>query len=289
MSNISENAMLTRLTVNQWGGRAIDRVITEQVARENQVSQTVGRYNKDLVPKAALEPINKVVSKARLYNYEVTLPWLDDGARILPAALFFEHKRKMGEFKDEFESAVYQFSNEYESIKSEARTMLNSLYREGDYPTDIGRLFRFRVGTLPLPNADDFRVGLGSEEVARLRISIESDVQAAFDAAQKDCWDRAHKVVSAMVEKLGAYKVDETTGKQAGIFRDSLVENIRDLVGYLPGLNFTGDSSLERLTQRMSESLVGHDAQELRDNPTVRESVLRDAESILADMAGYCS
>jgi hypothetical protein len=95
----------------------------------------------------------------------------------------------------------------------------------------------------------------------------------------EDCWTRLHGVVSSMAERLS---------DPEKIFRDSLVENVVELVDLLPRLNLTGDSRLEDMRQVVAKKLTRHDPQTLRENQHVRKETAKAAEDILQAMAGYC-
>jgi hypothetical protein len=89
-----------------------------------------------------------------------------------------------------------------------------------------------------------------------------------------------------MAEKLKAFKPAQGGDRAEGIFRDSLVENVRELVAVLPSLNITGDPTLAAVAARM-EALCRDDADELRDNAAARASVAAEADAILADVGQF--
>lgn len=284
--SITTRAMLARVTIRSWGGRALDRKVTEEVAEQHGVSTEAGRYNKQLVPKARLEGIVKASGAIRQYHYEHTLPWADDGARVLPAAMFETYREGMFARKDVFDAAVADFCAAWPEIMEEAKRELGSLFRPGDYPSDPAALFGVRLGTMPMPDATDFRVSLGDADVSAIKRQIEEDTTAALQAAVADTIGRIRGVVGAMSERLRAYRVNPETGKQEGVFRDSLVGNVRDLVMILPGLNLTADPAIARACEEM-RVLCAYEADELRTHPGKRADTLAAADSILASLEGY--
>ena len=82
---LSTRAMLSGLTIRQWTARKLDKRVTAEVAATHGTDSHVGRYNKSLVAKESLAAIVAAANAARALHYARTLPWLDDGARILPA------------------------------------------------------------------------------------------------------------------------------------------------------------------------------------------------------------
>ena len=82
----------------------------------------------------------------------------------------------------------------------------------------------------------------------------------------------------ASPRRLRAYSVQ--AGKVSNPFRDSLVQNLRDLCDLIPRLNFANDARLESLRQKIESELLAHSASELRDDYKVRESVAQAAQQI---------
>jgi len=133
---------------------------------------------------------------------------------------------------------------------------------------------------MPVPSGDDFRVDMAQAQIDLIRADIERDVAEAANHAMRDVYRRITDATQRMVDKLQNYKPAFRQGdKSEGVFRDSLVENIRDLVNVLPALNITGDNGLYVLGKRM-EALTRYDADELRRNSQLRRDVAEEAKAI---------
>ena len=109
-SNFAETAMLVALNVRCYGATREDKKISKDVAAQHGTDSDAGKYAKNLVPKSALEPITKAIGALRSFHHDNTLPWLDDGVRILPAMNFEAYKTAMEGLKDSYESAVQAFA-----------------------------------------------------------------------------------------------------------------------------------------------------------------------------------
>lgn len=278
--DLTQKAMLVRLNISQWTARKHDKAISQEVADRHGADKQAGRYNKTLIARDAIKKINKMVNAARDWHYKNTLPWLDDGARILPAANFDAYSAKMREFRHQFDRAVQDFIAAYPDLKDQARVTLNGMYRDQDYPSldEIESKYNFRVQIDPLPTGQDFRVGLSDEETQRIQAQIQERADLAQTHAMQDLWDRLYQTVSHMVEKLA---------KSDAVFRDSLVENVRCIANLLPRLNLTGDSTLEKMRQQIEDKLCAHDPDTLREDKRTRRETASEAQSILNAMAGY--
>lgn len=288
--HISEKALLVRLSISQWTARRHDKKISDEVAEQHNAQADAGRYNKMLIEKTALQPIQTIADAARQFLAKNSLPWLDDGYRVLPSANYEAGTTRLRAIRLEYDAAVTKFLAGYPEQIERARVRLNGMFDIDDYPNEreIRRSFGFSLDAMPMPDKDDFRVNLSEMERDRIKAEIDQRVSDAIDGAVGDLWRRIHEVVSRMAERLAAYKVN-SEGKAEGIFRDTLVTNIRDLVELLPRLNMTNDARLAAMVDRMRDQLCAFEPQELREDPKARETTRASAEQILADMAGYIS
>lgn len=290
--NLHESAMLARLSLTAWSGRKYDRKVSDEIAaKHGTTAEMAGNYNKILVAKDAIKKIQCVDNEIRSFHYVNTLPWFDDGFRILPAANFLPYTAGIRDLQAKRARILSDFAAVYPRLVDDARLNLNGLFDPADYPSVAQVMSRFYFGSdmMPLPNTADFRADLPADELAQLIGQSEQAIQDKINAAVRDVWTRVHEVVSRMATRLKEYKVTVTDGKtkSENVFRDSLVDNVRDLVDILPRLNFTDDAGLADIARRMKESLTEFDAGTLREFPEKRAVVQRSAESILADMAGY--
>ena len=279
-ANLTDKAMLVKLSISKWSARKYDKKVSGEVAQQYGTDQERGRYNKVLVAVEAVKKVGQAESAARTFHYENTLPWKDDGARILPAANFDHYSAEMRKLKGDFQAAAMEFLGNYPDLVDQARRELNGLFDPADYPDreKIQKKFSFEVEVDPLPTGADFRVSLQGDEVARIQADIEKRLERAQRDAMGDCFSRLYDVVRKAAEKL--------TDKTA-IFRDSLITNIQDLVELLPRLNLTDDTRLEELRRLVADKLLGYEPELLRKNAFARQETADAANDILAAMAGY--
>jgi len=287
--NLASRAMLSHVVIRQWSARRLDRSATDAVIQNAGASDDAGRFNKMLIPPAILAPVVTAGNACRNFHYSRTLPWLDDGARILPALAFDAYSSEMRRLRLAFDAAVSEFLAAYPAAVADARARLGALFDHSDYPTteEVRDRFGVAVRILPMPDAADFRAALSDEQAGRIRAEIESATREAQELAMRDAWTRVREKLSAMVDKLRAFKPGAPGERAAGIFRDSLVENVRDLVTVLPAFDLTGAGDMARIAERMAADLCQHDAAELRESPALRESTATAAAAILADVSAY--
>jgi len=289
MTDITQKAMLAGIQISHWTARKHDRRISDKVATDHAASPEAGRYNKLLLARDTLQDIVKIMNKARSSHYMNTLPWDDEGYRILPAANYLDYMQTMGAFQRKFEAAVTDFLEHYPTYKEEARKSLGEMFVENDYP-DPGYLFKkfsFDIRINPMPSAEDFRVDLSKAHAEMIKSDIEQRLLEGQKKAMADIWERIHAAVSKMKDKLEGFRRNPETNKVEGRFRDTLVTNIQDLVAIMPRLNMTGDPELDLIAKELANSLCQYDAQTLREDAELRRKTAAEADQILQQMAGY--
>lgn len=288
-NDLTTKAMLAALTIRQWSGAKHDkRVSADVAARYNAQSSDVGRYSKYLVSPTALRQLKSTANDARTEHYYRTLPWSDNGQRILSGAGYFDYCKTLRVKQRAWEVAQASFFIGWESYVDEARRSLGDLYNADDYPL-ADRLrdkFQFSVSFAPLPDAEDFRVSLSNDEVERIKGQITTDQQSAVQQAMKSVWERLRAVVQHMSDRLKLYGVGDD-GSVKNPFRDTLVTNVRQLLTIVPTLNLTADPDITAFCTEIGEQLTVFTAAELREIEPVRQSTAKHADAILAKMEAY--
>ncbi|MGH0004519.1 hypothetical protein ACQU0X_31015 [Pseudovibrio ascidiaceicola] len=281
-------AMLVSLSISSWSGRKLDRKVTEEVNTSRGAASDAGRYNKMLLPKEALDAIHKKASAIRNEFYARTLPWMDDGQRIMAANAYLAHSQWIAKQRSEYEQLVEELLTKYPDYVEEAKQLLNGMFVPADYPpVEILReKFGLSVVVLNVPNGEDFRVAMSDAQAEQIRSQIESKVTEASKNAMKDVYRRITESLTRMIERLNNYKPGSRIERAQGVFRNSLVENIRDLIDVMPALNITGDPELDRITERLKDVTV-YDANVLKASTAKRKDTAAEAQAILDSMSDF--
>lgn len=282
VENLSQKVMLCNLVISAWQAKRYDQKASTEVQNNHMAAMPIGRYNKNLFPGEAksFKKVCKLGSAIRAFHYSQTMEYDQLGVRLLPAGIYMEYTAKLREFQRDYDMAVEEFFADYVQLIAEARTLLNGLFRESDYPSieNLRGKFAIKLRVLPFPDADQFGVVLPEPELVGIRESIDEQAQDAVDNAMKDLWDRLYDVVARMSERLSSTD---------NVFRDSLIENVRDLVDLLPKLNFAGDKKLEELRSMVEHDLAHHEPETLRTDVAARLDTAQKAREIQSAMAAF--
>ena len=275
---ITERAMLAAVHISIWTAVKHDRKVSRDVANQHGAHEGAGRYNKQLLRGAEkLDALRTLAGQIRQHFYKITLPWSDEGYRLLPAHFYFELTTQMREFERAFSQSVDEFLEVYPSYIEQVRPELNGLFREEDYPSaeKLRAKFGVKLEVLPIPSGDDFRVTLSEEEQARVAREIDESVRQSLNRGTKDLWVRLTDVVTHMVDKLN---------EPESRFHASLVTNVFDLVDLLPRLNVNQDEELNRFAAEIKDRLCNFSAHDLKKNEILRVATATDAAQILSQM-----
>ena len=283
---IKSKANLATLSIGGWSGRRYDRDISGKVVKDNHAHSDAARVNKLLVDGARINKVAKIAGEARNEHYRITLPWFDDGARVLPNALFMQHAKMNRELQAKYFAAADDFVKDYPQMIEDARkNRMGDLFKESDYPPpeQMRSLFTFKVWIFPCPDAADFRSDLPAEIMDDIKTDLDERMKTALNEAMKMPIKRIIDVVNHMAVRLGEYKPSTRTLKASPLY-ESMVDNVRDLVELLPAFNLTGDKALDDLTKRMRDELCVHSVSDMKDSHgcKVRKEVKRSADEILA-------
>jgi hypothetical protein len=280
MDKILTRAVLVKVSISQFNPKRQDGKTTAEVLADKGAKSTAGVWIKNLVDPKALEAINTLAQAARAEHYRLSLPWADEGWRILPTAIYMKYQEAMREKRTGFSWEVQKFLDKYPQYIEEAKAALNGMFNPGDYPTpeQVKGKFGMKIDVAPLPCGSDFRVSLGSDELAAMQQDVDQRVKEATAQAVKDLWNRLAQPVKAMVNRLS---------EPDSIFRDSLIDNLRDIIDLVPSLNVTGDPALDAVAQECKVKLSGFKAEDLRKDKALRKSAAEEADAILKKMEGY--
>lgn len=280
-TDLSSRAMLASLTISHWTARKLDRRVTNEVHAQHNAAQDAGRYNKALVHKRALMPITSIINEARSTYLSLTLPWQDGGQRLLPAKAFNRFTEKMRDLRWRFEHEVAHFVAQYPGHVEDAKKTLGDIFDYADYPgeSEVGGKFAFKTEIMPMPDADDFRVMLAGEVVEDMRAQIGAEIEAKAKGAHNDMVERVREVLTTMAKKLTTYDPEQGVG----VFRNSLVGNVRELADIVPELNVTDDANIDALADAMRQ-LAAVEPEDLREDANLRKTTALEADR-LAELA----
>ena len=280
--SISSSAVLVSLNISVWPASTIDKEVTTRVLDDAMAHQNAGKFKKDLLAGTSLrKDIENRAARSRQFHAKQTIPWADKGDRLLPTCLFLEYKQTIDKELLEFNGMCEEFFQAYPTLCAAAPVNMGKLFKRDDYPDlDVVRgRFGFRSRISPLPEAGDFRLDAGNQEIADqiadIKTKYDADMQARLADAMRDPWDRLHKMLTTISSKLAD---DKNEGKR---YHDTLVTNPLELCALLGKLNITKDPKLEDARLQLEATMRHADIEVIKSSPDVRESIKAKVDTIL--------
>jgi len=217
--------------------------------------------------------------------------------------------QKIREFSREYEKKVFEIAGQFEEIKEEAKRFLNgnfenTLFSEDFYPPPeklIGEKIIHRQGETsgkrgkyyfdyrykPYAVSGSLEADLVDESLSDLKKIMQQETQEDFQQVIKDIWNRIFTVTSKLKDTMAKPEREDKNGDiQSPIFRDSVIENIKDLVNIIPSLNIFQDPAIDQARTELYRELCQLDPQALRDNKELRKDAEKKADAILSKLPG---
>ena len=279
MSNTAENLFnrgaILRLEIRKPGGQKTIKGLGAEAA-EADAERVKGVVK--LIDSNELETIVSIdaAARARIASYALKSP-LKAGTYFIPATLIERAELFLAEYRETRAAAIDAYIAVYGDAVEESRRKLGTLYNPADYESAESVRARFSVSHSWLSFAPAQVLRQLNEELYAAEAAKHAEqLQSAADEIRDSLRATALELVSNLAERLRI----GSNGKPQ-VFRDSLVENLREFLSLFPDLNIGNDSDLARIIDR-ARGLTAHNPQTLRGDLTAREDIRQQAEAIKA-------
>ena len=279
--SISSSSMLVELNISVWTANKLDRSTTNKLTADSGAAYDAAQVRKNLMAGTTLrKQIADFAASCRLWHNNMTLPWSDRGARLLPTSLFLDYKAEANRRKAQFDHMMQHFIREYPTLQAQAQQHLGALYDPNDYPSveEVASKFGFRMVFSPVPEAGDFRVELPKEEMAEMQRAYNDALGERLQEAMQSQWDKLHDMLARMSDKLV-----EPEGEDKRRWHDTFVTNAQEMCTMLGHLNVANDPKLEEARLKLERAMMGVDIDSIKEDPYVRDDVKAKLDAILSD------
>jgi hypothetical protein len=271
--NLSKDAVLIRLTVGCWNGIRAAREVSEEMARRH--GEGTVKASVQLLRDADRKPLQKTAAAIRSFFYSRSLPFEDGGWRIIRVDRIVVTVRDIWSMIREYDIQVADWTERYRETKKACREKLCDLFDFVRFPSkeELLSLYHASYQIRPIATADMFDLpGVPEWSVGTMRNSLRLHQSHQIQAAQADIIARLRAAVENMATRLG---------KDGGLFRDSLISNIKELCDTLPDLNLTRDAHLDMMISATKKTLCDYNPEQLRVDGETRKEAARMATRIV--------
>lgn len=309
-----DRAMLIGVSRSRfWMGTLTDRDETRDLAERKSVAAGRVRVRKHLFQKDALKEISEAWGAIHREWERVTLPWDEDGYRVVPTTEVIALTERLRVLIDtDLARARSSFIANYEEHKRKAALPrsqggIGDLFNPDDYPTEqeLSRYWRIHVDVRPVPY--DWRTDFPPEIRERFEKRAKRRVERMMQQSLKDPFRRIHDTVSALADAIRRYEDRMGSGK-ARLHSSTVRDNLAELVEILPVLNIADDPLLTSMTRALREdvlkipvarqdpetgtrsvSRVALSPDVVKHSPAARKYLLSAADQITNHLSGYLS
>ena len=286
--DLAKNAMLISANVINGGllGERRDATATELVENTFFVTQRRTKTSKWLIDRKHKSVRRCVASAQRIREiiWHHTMPWGHDKMRLVPVKIHAELAGKLETAIADLKDAWDEFIIAYPSLVAASERELGGLFDRSQYPSaDRARtLFKVSINYWPLPDPGQFLAEIAKDAADEAKAAIGLEIETRLLEGSQDMLRRARETIETMVSKLEKY-VPVFEGKVEGVFRDSLIDNVRDMAGLIEKLNLTDNREINEIATKMLR-LSAHSAQALRDRTSLRVNAVQSGKELLAKL-----
>jgi hypothetical protein len=99
--SISSSAMTVDFNASVWTARKKDHKASAEVTHANHADKGVASVSKNLLGDCQeLRAVQKFAANTRNIHYSMTMPWSDNGSRLLTTAQYFKYHEVMTDLPD---------------------------------------------------------------------------------------------------------------------------------------------------------------------------------------------
>lgn len=286
IQTIHDQAMLAYISVSCWSARKFDRKASDEVTVANNAANDSARVNKHLLANAdaQLKELQRIAGQARKYLDAHSLPWDDAGNRLLSNREAMVVVGELYTIEQTFNLKADEFVQAYPVLRAQAIASLGTLANDADYPQPdiIRQKFAMKLSLSPIPTGfGDLRLGLSDAQVQALSRHLQQNITDQMEGALRTAWQRLEADVAKVRERMEA-----TPDGERKIFRNSIIDNLRETCDILDSLNVFGSAELTATCKYVREH-IAVEPETLRTQETAALQVLANADALLERMRAW--
>lgn len=207
----------------------------------------------------------------------LTIPWMND-ARLLAAAILPTYLNMRSEMEEATPAKVEEFLEVYPDWAVTAASRMGALYSAEEFPSaqECRERITWESTLLPLPEADQFkRIALiNPQQAAAEETRLNEAVNRARESARLQTWQ----------DLMGHFThITEVLSKDKARIFDTLLTNLTGMLDLMPAYGgMFNDTELIRCADEAKATLAGINPDDLRADPELRKSTLRNAQELLS-------
>lgn len=274
----AKRLMTANVHCKLWEAKRSDTKVSKKVIEQAKADKGSGKFIKNLIDRDKyIKPLEQIRTRAKSALYKWTCPWTY-GTRVLTVEAYPKLKAEIDAIRKEYNQAVTHFiDKQYANAIEEAKGKLGSLWNKADYPTGAQLAEKFHMSLDITPFPDGVNLDLPEEVRKEIAEQVEANFAERTETATLDLVDRVTKALSDFAERV------RRDPKQ---WKDSAVQNLKDILDIAPALNVSGSSKIceaVELAEVRLEGLLKLKTEDVRKLPEQKREAFSDEASKVAD------
>ncbi len=275
-----KKAMLAELSIHRWGATKSDRRASNEFAASKKSNPTMSRVTKTLLQSPHLVGFDQLANQARGVHYSHTMPWLDNGMRILPVKRFLDYGKDIKKITDNSVTCVNDLCDSYAGLIDTAKVQLGDLFNVTDYPPveAVRSKFSIRMRFLPVPQENDWRVDMAAADIDKLKAELQGVFADSQNSAVEDLTDKVRVRLGKLMEILS--DADDASFRRR--LRESHISGLTELPEFIDTMNVFDNENLSRLSRELNEKFdFNFDAEGLKSDSSLKAKVKENVEDLI--------
>ncbi len=280
MEKLSQNHTLYRVKLRKptgWVGR--NDLRDELIASHGITNAKKLTTRMDAFNNRELKDLGNVHARLRKELEKIMLPWDERGFKIVSNSRIPQVEKLVSDAQLEGEDKLDIFIKSFAEHVDNDRVICGTAFREKDYPTEavLRAKHSIEVDIALVPDPEqDVRAGWTNEMRVRHKKQILKQEKEKVSRAMLDAASRIQEHIKKIVNRVEGY-----TGKKDGSYKDSLIQNVRDMASMIQEFNLTNDPAMEAVYQKIVHDICTLDPKAMRGDKDLSNKAVENAKDIL--------
>lgn len=276
--SLQSKAVLLRCRISKWDGAVRDVAASKQFTKQNNMDENSGVFNKYLISKNALKPIDKAVNDIRNFHHKMTVPWSLEGVGLITNNLLLEYMQGMRQLKDAFDFAVRNFIDHYDVHVSDAKKRLGPRFIAAEFPSkyELQDKFSVEIAPLPIPSSDHMLIDLTNAGLDKT--IVDKEVNKAVNKAMSRVWS----TVTSRLTQLHDVLADTEHRVHKSHF-----DFLRDYIEKLQEFNLFEDENFDAFADFINTNVLAIPIDLVKHSPDVRLQVVAKLQEAITAAQPY--
>lgn len=225
----------------------------------------------------AYKAVTSILSRANSVWKESTVPYPEDGIRLIKRERIEAFQSKMLSLTAELDQAVAALNDKLWELKQEARVKLGSLYNPGDYPDSLEFSIAWEFPSVEPPMyLKELNPRLYEQEQERIKARFEEAVALAETAFVEEF----QKLVAHLVEQLSGAGED---GKPKQFRRESF-DNLKEFFDRFKDMSVRSNPELDAMVEQCQSLVTATTPYQIKNYGEVRRMLGREMANVTATL-----